>query len=389
MNDESTQLQTNGSHDDPAVALIRGKLTALYEHEPNAKAEEAEVESMGAHSKHQRFMAELMQSGQDFASIQTAWHNYYLALPENEKHEVWQEFYSNQARQSKFLSVTVAPEKEKKLLTRHKREIKRLERDTKPQSVAEIKQKLASKISADGKLSARHHLKSLFFGLSLTAFFALIVMFGLFNQLVIAPFITPSKSASATPVIVDPNNPASVGPDAKIIIPKINVEAPLILDAANNDEKTIQAALEKGVTLYPNTGKPGEQANPILFGHSSNNLFNSGAYKFVFVLLSRLEEGDTFMVNYEGKQYVYRVFSTRVVKPNEVGVLGEMPKESMMTLITCDPPGTSTNRLIVQGEQISPDPSANKIASAETIESPSVIPGNAESLWHRIWNAIF
>lgn len=374
---------------DPAVDLIRQKLTSLYSAEPDARAEEAEIEASGVHSKHQRYMSELMQSGKDFAEIQTAWHNYYQALPENEKHEVWQEFYSNQAKQSRFAVPADTPKETPKRHAAIKKRHRVIAKIEPPQSVAEIKQRIASKVSADGKLTAKHHLRSLLFGFSVSGFFALIVVFGLFNQLFVAPFITPSKTASATPVIVDPNNPNSVGPEAKIIIPKINVEAPIVLDATDIEEKTIQAALEKGVTLYPNTGVPGEKANPIIFGHSSNNLFNKGAYKFVFVLLNRLEEGDTFMINYNGTQYVYRVFSKRIVKPNEVSVLQEQPKASMMTLITCDPPGTSTNRLVVQGEQISPDPNGNVQAAVSSEPAPAVIPGNAESLWHRIWNSIF
>jgi sortase A len=159
------------------------------------------------------------------------------------------------------------------------------------------------------------------------------------------------------------------------------------MDATDNEEKTIQAALERGVTLYPNTGKPGELSNPVIFGHSSNNIFNHGDYKFVFVLLSRLEIGDTFMINYNSRQYVYKVFSKKVVKPNDVAVLAEKPKPAMVTLITCDPPGSSANRLIVQSEQITPDPNTN-VASTATADttSPETLPSNPESLFQRILN---
>ena len=64
-----------------------------------------------------------------------------------------------------------------------------------------------------------------------------------------------------------------------------------------------------------------------------------------------------------------------------VAVVGAHPVPgygSTATLITCDPPGTSTNRLIVVGQQISPDPSGNAQAAAPTATTaaPSTLPGN-------------
>jgi sortase A len=127
--------------------------------------------------------------------------------------------------------------------------------------------------------------------------------------------------------------------------------------------------------------------NAVIFGHSSNNILNKGAYKFAFVLLNRLQEGDTFMLTKDGKRYVYRVYKKYVVKPTEVGVLGTQDKPSTATLITCDPPGTSINRLIVVGEQISPDPASNGASTAlHTSQEPSIVPGNSITLWQRIKN---
>ncbi len=375
---------------DPSVNLIRGKLNELFEDEPSASNELGEIAEVGALSKHQQYLQTLTSSGKNIAEVQTAWHEYYQKLPDQQKHEVWQEFYSNQSRQAHFSSprVSAAPEADAPAAPSGKiAKTKKL--PSGPQSVGELKKKLASHVSGGGRLTRKHHLKSLLFGLGSAAFVALIVVFMLFNQLFITPFISPSRTASATPLIVDPSGQVSVGPETKIIIPKLNIEAPIVTDAADNNERTIQASLERGVTLYPNTGKPGELSNPIIFGHSSNNIFNSGDYKFVFVLLSKLENGDTFMINYNAHQYVYRVFDKKVVKPNDVEVLKEKPKPAMITLITCDPPGSSANRLIVQAEQITPDPNANLASSAPATSStvePTILPSNAVSLFQRIIN---
>ncbi len=92
----------------PAADLIRQKIEALYKKEPPAKEElkEAKAEIAKARSKHQKFMYELSTSGKPLAEIQTAWHKYYIDLPDNEKHAVWQEFYAEHDRTSHYARAT-------------------------------------------------------------------------------------------------------------------------------------------------------------------------------------------------------------------------------------------------------------------------------------------
>jgi sortase A len=129
---------------------------------------------------------------------------------------------------------------------------------------------------------------------------------------------------------------------------------------------------------------PGKNGNTAYFGHSSNNIFNQGKYKFAFVLLHTLVNGDTFYLTNNNKIYVYKVISHTIVKPNDVGVLGPVSGQTATaTLITCDPPGTSINRLVVVGQQISPDPTGNTQAepvSTTTTTLPTQLPGNGKTL---------
>lgn len=83
---------------DLAANMARQKLGQIFrDAEPQAKVELAEVErERGPLSKHQRKMEELAQAGLSMEDIQTAWHNYYVSLPDDEKHKVWQEFYESQ-----------------------------------------------------------------------------------------------------------------------------------------------------------------------------------------------------------------------------------------------------------------------------------------------------
>lgn len=359
---------SKGGAKDLAAEVIRKKLENIYSKEPSARLEKQEVAHLDHKpSKHQAFMQQLQASGKSLPEIQTAWHNYYTALTDEEKHTVWNEFYKESAKA-----------KEAQIQAEQKPATK----SSQPRTTAQVKKQLLGQVSARGKLTKKHHIQSVLFGLGIGGIAVLILLFGFFNERIIAPFITPSKAVSDTPIIVD--NAAAVSGEPKVIIPKINVEIPVIYDVENNEEATIQAALEHGVVHYPTTPNPGQVGNVAIFGHSSNNILNKGQYKFAFVLLNRLQEGDTFMLTKDGKRYVYRVYKKHVVKPTDISVLGPQEKPSTATLITCDPPGTSINRLVVVGEQISPDPANNGASTAIQAPAPTTVPGNSPTLWYRL-----
>lgn len=377
-----------------AADLIRSKLDRIYADEPDAVAEIQEVEAISNRTKHQEFMHRLSNSGKDLATVQTEWHNYYIQLNDIEKHQVWQEFYSNNSSVKTNQAVeavapqAVAEHKQKARNTpnfKTSKAVKRPKQDLRtPQA---IRATVRNKVSANGKLTAKHHIQSLLFGLGVGAALIFVIMFTFFNETFLAPFIQPSRVSSATPIIV---NTASVAPtaDPQVIIPKINVQIPVVYDLPNNTEATVQNALESGIAHYPTTPRPGQKGNAAYFGHSSNNIFNKGKYKFAFVLLHKMEVGDTFYLPYQGKMYVYKVIDRKVVDPAQVEVLDSIPgKESTATLITCDPPGTSLKRLVIVGEQISPDPSGNGAAPApsQELQASSVsLPGKGPTLAGRL-----
>lgn len=387
---------SGGEHNAPAVNLIRQKIEAAYGGEPNAADEVEEVFAPGEHklSKHQQFMKQLTTSGKSLAAIQTAWHEYYASLPDKEKHEVWQEFYVEHNKQlDKVNKQNQAATSQELVLPATSGQSTVHEVQAKPQptggakTISEVKGQLlkTAKSQAGVRLKAKQHFQSLLFGVSMGLLVVVILLFGFFNDRFIAPFITPSKNVSGTPIIIDSSTTAVDG-TPKVIIPKINVEIPTVYDEPSIEEHAIQNALERGVVHYATTPNPGEKGNAVIFGHSSNNILNRGKYKFAFVLLNRLEIGDTFYITKDKTRYAYRIYEKKIVKPTELGVLGNTDRAATVTLITCDPPGTTLNRLIVIGEQISPDPGGNKESSAKQSEQdkPSIIPSNAPSLWQRI-----
>ena len=382
-------IETFDSKGNPAVELVRQKLANLYKKEPDAKTEAIESFQAGKHrSKHQMVMYNLSTSGKSLADIQTQWHAYYTNLPDDEKHQVWQEFYENQASVSAFeLAQPKAYKAPAPALHKRSKSPKLFasKNPQDPRTVGEIKNQLYDKVSAGGKLTAKQHFKSLLFGLGLASLVGLIITFTFFNEVFIAPFISPSKSVSATPIIG--NQTGDVGPESKIIIPKINLEVPVVFGMTTIDEGQVQAELENGVVHYASTPNPGESGNVAIVGHSSNNILNKGKYKFAFVLLKKLEAEDTFFVQKDGIRYTYKVYKKEVVGPENISVLDTQEKPNTITLVTCDPPGTSINRLIITAEQISPDPVANKPSTAIPVDRQELdkLPSNAPSLWSRIW----
>lgn len=376
-----------------AADLIRQKLDRIYGEEPNAAEELAEAEQSPKRSKHQQFMYDLSTSGKDLATVQTEWHNYYQGLPADEKHQVWQEFYSSQPFSA---AQPPAALDEAQTLARHKEQAASGTRGAKQQaekrkklrdvrSADDVKGAILDKVSAGGKLEAKHHLQSLLFGLGMGAIVLIIFLFGFFNEVIIAPFIQPSRVQADTPLIIGTN---SVAPTStpEVIIPKINVEIPVDYSETSTNENNIENDLMSGVVHYPTTSLPGQDGNAAFFGHSSNNIFNKGKYKFAFVLLHTLVNGDTFYLTYNSKVYIYKVISHTIVDPSDVGVLNPVAGQTATaTLITCDPPGTSIHRLVVVGQQISPDPSVNTAASAQAPSSntTSTLPSDGPTLWSK------
>lgn len=382
---------------DLAADVIRQKIQALYDKAAQAKMPKqigrppsvngraaGSPSGQPTRSAHAEFRDQLSKSGKSMAEIQTAWHNYYVNLPDHQKHQVWQEFYSASAKNHGSGAKQAGGSKSGSRTTKKRAS----QKSATGRTVGQIKEQILKQVDAQGKLQAKHHLQSILFGLGLGAIVTLIMLFGFFNERIIAPFITPSRTVSNTPIIADTSTTASTNPE--VIIPKINVEIPVVYGMDTINEAAVENALEGGVVHYATTPSPGEHGNAVFFGHSSNNILNKGKYKFAFVLLHEMQIGDTFMLTKDGKRYTYQIYKRQVVNPNQVSVLGPADKPDSATLITCDPPGTSLKRLVVTGQQISPDPSGNTASTAIATSSQlSTIPSNSPTLWSRLTSWLF
>lgn len=168
-------------------------------------------------------------------------------------------------------------------------------------------------------------------------------------------------------------NEVRVGNDPRIIIPSLNVDAPVVYGMTRTDEQSVQKALERGVLHFAGTALPGERGNAVFVGHSSNSVWAPGDYKFVFALLERLNEGDQYAITYKGIRYVYRVGAKTIVAPSDVSVM-KSDGTAVSTLITCTPVGTNLRRLVIRGEQISPQQTRER-STAEPALGLDALPG--------------
>lgn len=147
------------------------------------------------------------------------------------------------------------------------------------------------------------------------------------------------------------NNIVPADAEFSIIVPKIGGNAPVIKNVDPYNETKYRNALESGVAHASGSVMPGEKGNTFLFAHSSDNFYTANHYNTVFYLLHKLENGNQFFIVHDNKVYKYIVSGTQEVTPSAVEYLETKPNDTQTaTLMTCWPPGTASNRLLVFGE---------------------------------------
>ena len=139
---------------------------------------------------------------------------------------------------------------------------------------------------------------------------------------------------------------------AKIVIPSIGVE-----------EKINNETLNLGVLSDPPENIPTKDP-VILYGHRT--LQGSP-----FLRLNELGIGDTFLLEWPGVgELNYSVINTTIVPATyDFSAYGE----NNTYLITCDPIGSTENRIIVEGELIDKNPINTKIIKNNPQESNALI----------------
>lgn len=256
------------------------------------------------------------------------------------------------------------------------------------ETMYDLKSTLMGKVGASAvKVRRSRH----FIPLMAASLTMVIFLFLQYNRILFAnveAYVSPGNIDPAN-IIVDPNVTVPVGNEPRLIIPKINVDVPVIYDTAPDQASQLKA-MQSGVAYFGIPGAdshPGQVGNTVLSGHSSNDLFDPGDFKFIFARLEQMNLGDTFYLNYQGKRFTYSVTKKEVVRPTDVSKLIYPTTKPVVTLITCVPVGTAQSRLLLTAEQISPDPTLAEAAPQGTAtgDDSASMPGNSPTLLNRIF----
>ena len=156
--------------------------------------------------------------------------------------------------------------------------------------------------------------------------------------------------------------PAAIGKDgafAVVRIPRFGADyaRPVL-------EGTDRPVLALGIGHYVGTAGPGQVGNFAVAGHRTT-------YGRPFHDVDTLADGDRVVVETAGTVYVYEVTSREVVRPWEVDVIdpvpdrpGDTPTEALITLTSCHPKYSATERFVVHGRLVESIPRGRWVPSA-------------------------
>jgi sortase A len=389
--DDSTSRTTPATSDQrqsqqsAAADVIRSQIGTLYdggESEPTAAAPSTQQDNNPYHREH---TAHPLPEAEQWKQYHTAWQNYYQKYYEN--------YYIAKAATPPVLEIKEDnPKKHEGYFADQPAEpahIETPEELSNDQALFELRQKLLGKVQASAKkIRKSRHFIPIISALAVVLIFVTIQ----YSQFITANVLAYVSPGSIDPqnIVVDPTTDVAVTNDPVLIIPKINIDAPVAYDIGT-DYTSQMAAMAVGLAHFPIPGAnshPGEIGNTVIAGHSSNDPFGPGNYKFIFVQLDKLVPGDSVYANYKGKRYTYVVTKTQIVAPTDVSALIYPTTKPVMTLITCTPVGTANSRLLVTAEQVSPDPTAAASApagSGTASSSTTSIPGDTGNVFTRLF----
>lgn len=360
-----------------AAAVARTQIDSIYERTPQQTSEPQPANPYARNHT----TREHIQASQ-WAKYHSAWQEYYQKY--YERYYIGQVYKTRQALEAQArqnpADSSAAPS-----AAVHENQPTSFSRD---EALYELRSSIRDKVRASAmKIRKSRH----FMPITAALLVMMVFLFLQYNRILFAnveAYVSPGNIDPAN-IIVDPTVTVAVGKEPKIIIPNINVEAPVDFNALP-DYASQMKSMEKGVAWFGIPGansKPGQVGNTPISGHSSNDWLDKGDYKFIFARLDFLTNGDTIYINYEGIRYTYTVTKKEIVSPTEISKLIYPTNKPVITLITCTPVGTSLNRLLVTAEQVSPDPNTAAKAPIPTgaPNQPVTIPGSSPTFLQRIF----
>lgn len=258
-----------------AAQLMRQQIDSIYDEEEQSPYEKTHSEK----ADHDAFRG---QPASDWKQYHTAWQTYYQQY--YERYYLAQVERRKQALQPGSAATPAQHQAAEPMGMVTAGEPEEISRD---QAVNELRSKLLNEVKQrSDKVRKSRHFMPIVAALTVALLFAFLQ----YNQLIVAQVKAYVSPGSINPqnIILDPTTSTKVGPEPRVIIPKINVDAPVVYDVPSIDENVVEQKLHDGVVHYPIPGAssaPGQSGNTVILGHSSMDVFDDGGYKFVFVQL--------------------------------------------------------------------------------------------------------
>lgn len=126
-----------------------------------------------------------------------------------------------------------------------------------------------------------------------------------------------------------------------IEIPKLSVKLGIYLGATS-------ANMSKGAVHLTQTSLPigGVNTNAVIAAHRGTR------YRDMFLHIDKLEAGDMVTITNAWDTLTYKVTSTKIIAPNEIDKVLIQSGRDMVTLISCNPYGKSTQRYVVYCDRV-------------------------------------
>ena len=261
------QLTSAQRQQQTATELARKKVLEAYKSQPqNYKTATA-----------QETTPQIKQ--EDWRKYHSAWQNYYQ--------KYYGEYYGKAAQEY------VAREKmrmEREMAEKSRKEQESIfskvaeptpEPETTPEEVAEIQNSFRERIRKTAEKRARVNKKFYkWIPLGIGIFVLICGVLLQYNQVIAAnvvAYMSPGDNSSNTITAIDPTLTIATHDSPYLMIPKLNVEVPVVFGSAN-DVASMNIAMGNGVANFAVPGasaKPGEIGNFVISGHSAGNVYQN------------------------------------------------------------------------------------------------------------------
>lgn len=144
------------------------------------------------------------------------------------------------------------------------------------------------------------------------------------------------KPDSEEPALLKENSEA-VG---ILTVPKLDMELPVV-DGAGAEQ------LARALGAIPGLDEPGQMDGSYAIAGHRSSIF--GQY---FNRLDEVEKGDLVQLQTADQPMTFKVYDTKIVKPEQVEVLQPEKGKAKLSLVTCHPENSSKYRLIVEAERV-------------------------------------